>query len=137
MVTRSKRRLSSSLVGRLRGGVRGPRRRFDRELVCDRCGCTYLSKRTSYQGRAFCSGAAARRHGGTGPRPRPPSPWLGFVRGLGHFPVGAQDLWRRDKFHFQKWAVEQADEFVTTKRMGDSIDEFTLPYHPHRTCRAW
>ncbi len=57
MVTRSKRRLSSGLVGRLRGGVRGPHRRFDRELVCDRCGRTYLSKRTSYQGRAFCSGA--------------------------------------------------------------------------------
>ena len=32
---------------------------------------------------------------------------------------GAQDLWRRDKYHFQKWAVEQADGFVTTKRTSD------------------
>ena len=57
MVTRGRRRLSSGVLGRPRGGVRGPRRRFDRELVCDRCGCTYLSKRTPYQVRAFCSGA--------------------------------------------------------------------------------
>ena len=32
---------------------------------------------------------------------------------------GAQDLWRRDKYHFQKWAVEQADGFVTARRTGD------------------
>ena len=32
---------------------------------------------------------------------------------------GAQDLWRRDKYHFQKWAVEQVDGFVTTKRTAD------------------
>ena len=32
---------------------------------------------------------------------------------------GAQDLWRRDKYHFQKWAVEQADGFVTTKQTAD------------------
>ena len=32
---------------------------------------------------------------------------------------GAKDLWRRDKYHFQKWAVEQAEGFVTTKRTSD------------------
>ena len=32
---------------------------------------------------------------------------------------GAQDLWNRDKYHFQKWAVEQVDGFVTTRQSGD------------------
>ena len=32
---------------------------------------------------------------------------------------GAHDLWERDKYHFQKWAVEQVDGFVTTKRTAD------------------
>ena len=32
---------------------------------------------------------------------------------------GAHDLWSRDKYHFQKWAVEQVDGFVTTKRSAD------------------
>lgn len=32
---------------------------------------------------------------------------------------GAKDLWQRDKYHFQKWAVEQVDGFVTTRRTGD------------------
>lgn len=32
---------------------------------------------------------------------------------------GARDLWERDKYHFQKWAVEQIDGFVTTKRTAD------------------
>ncbi|MBC6428805.1 MAG: site-specific DNA-methyltransferase [Cellvibrionales bacterium] len=32
---------------------------------------------------------------------------------------GAQDLWERDKYHFQKWAVEQTDGFVTGKRTAD------------------
>ena len=32
---------------------------------------------------------------------------------------GARDLWRRDKYHFQKWAVEEIDGFVTTKRSAD------------------
>ena len=32
---------------------------------------------------------------------------------------GAHDLWERDKFHFQKWAVEQVDGFVTTKKAAD------------------
>ena len=32
---------------------------------------------------------------------------------------GAHDLWERDKYHFQKWAVEEIDGFVTTKRSAD------------------
>ena len=32
---------------------------------------------------------------------------------------GARDLWKRDKYHFQKWVVEQVDGFVTTKRTAD------------------
>ena len=32
---------------------------------------------------------------------------------------GAVDLWTKDKYHFQQWAVEQADGFVTTKRTAD------------------
>ncbi len=32
---------------------------------------------------------------------------------------GCRDRWRRDKYHFQKWAVEQVDGFVTTRRTGD------------------
>ncbi len=47
---------------------------------------------------------------------------------------GARDLWERDKYHFQKWAVEQVDGFVTTKRSADGgIDGriyFGLPNEP-------
>ena len=32
---------------------------------------------------------------------------------------GAQDLWKRDKYDFQRWAVEEVDGFVTTKRTAD------------------
>lgn len=32
---------------------------------------------------------------------------------------GARDLWTRDKYHFQKWAVEQVDGFVTAQRTAD------------------
>ena len=32
---------------------------------------------------------------------------------------GARDMWTRDKYHFQRWAVEQVDGFVTTKRTAD------------------
>ncbi len=28
-------------------------------------------------------------------------------------------MWERDKYHFQKWAVEQVEGFVTTKRSAD------------------
>ena len=32
---------------------------------------------------------------------------------------GARDLWKRDKYHFQKWAVEAVDGFVTSRQSGD------------------
>ena len=41
------------------------------------------------------------------------------VEGVPRNLEGAQDLWERDKYHFQKWAVEQIDGFVTTKRSAD------------------
>ena len=41
------------------------------------------------------------------------------IEGVPHTLEGAQDLWRRDKYHFQKWAVEQVDGFVTTRRTAD------------------
>jgi len=47
---------------------------------------------------------------------------------------GARDLWERDKYHFQKWAVEHVDGFVTSKRTADGgIDGriyFGLPMEP-------
>ena len=41
------------------------------------------------------------------------------VEGVPRTLEGALDLWRRDKYHFQKWAVEQIEGFVTTKRSAD------------------
>ena len=41
------------------------------------------------------------------------------IEGVPHSLEGAQDLWDRDKYHFQKWAVEQVDGFVTSKRTAD------------------
>ena len=41
------------------------------------------------------------------------------IDGVPHNVEGAQDLWTRDKYHFQKWAVEAVDGFVTTKRTAD------------------
>ena len=41
------------------------------------------------------------------------------IEGVPHTLEGACDLWERDKYHFQKWAVEQVDGFVTTRRTGD------------------
>ena len=32
---------------------------------------------------------------------------------------GAKDLWEKDPYHFQKWAVEEVDGFVTAKRTAD------------------
>ena len=39
----------------------------------------------------------------------------GFPRNM----EGAHDLWKRDPYHFQKWAVEAVDGFVTTRRTAD------------------
>ena len=41
------------------------------------------------------------------------------IEGMPHSTEGARDLWERDRFQFQKWAVEQVDGFVTTKRAAD------------------
>ena len=41
------------------------------------------------------------------------------VEGVPSTLEGAKDLWTRDKYHFQKWAVEQVEGFVTTKRTAD------------------
>ncbi|MDE0609336.1 MAG: DNA methyltransferase [Anaerolineaceae bacterium] len=41
------------------------------------------------------------------------------VEGVPRNMEGAIDLWKRDRYHFQKWAVEQVDGFVTSKRTAD------------------
>ena len=41
------------------------------------------------------------------------------IEGVPRTLEGAPDLWQRDKYHFQKWAVEEADGFVTTRRTAD------------------
>ena len=42
-----------------------------------------------------------------------------IIEGVPRNLEGAQDLWRHDKYQFQKWAVEQVDGFVTTKQSAD------------------
>jgi len=41
------------------------------------------------------------------------------VEGVPHSLEGAHDLWERDKYHFQKWAIEQVDGFVTSRKSAD------------------
>ena len=41
------------------------------------------------------------------------------IEGIPRNVEGAKDLWERDKYHFQKWAVEQSDGFVTNRRTAD------------------
>ena len=41
------------------------------------------------------------------------------IEGVPHNLEGAQLLWERDKYHFQKWAVEHAEGFVTNRRTAD------------------
>ncbi len=41
------------------------------------------------------------------------------IEGVPHSLEGALDLWKRDKYHFQKWAVEQIDGFVTARKTAD------------------
>lgn len=54
-----------------------------------------------------------------------------IVQGVPETTEGAQDLWERDKYHFQQWAVEQVDGFVTTKRTADGgIDGRLYFDHP-------
>lgn len=46
---------------------------------------------------------------------------------------GELDLWKRDKYHFQKWMVEQVDGFVTMKGTADGRNDgrryFNVPKH--------
>lgn len=53
------------------------------------------------------------------------------IEGVPHNLEGARDLWERDKYQFQKWAIEQVDGFVTNKKTADGgIDGrlyFSLP----------
>ena len=57
-----------------------------------------------------------------------------IVEGVPRTLEGARDLWRRDKYHFQKWAVEQVEGFVTTRRSADGgVDGrlyFAVPHAP-------
>lgn len=41
------------------------------------------------------------------------------IEGIPRTVEGAKDLWERDKYHFQKWAVEQSGGFVTNRRSAD------------------
>ena len=55
------------------------------------------------------------------------------VRGVPRDVEGARDLWKRNPYHFQKWAVEQVDGFVTTKQTADGgIDGRLYFAHPDR-----
>ncbi|MDE3260843.1 MAG: DNA methyltransferase [Acidobacteriota bacterium] len=50
------------------------------------------------------------------------------IEGVPRNVEGAKDLWNRDKYQFQKWAVEQVDGFVTTKRTADGGIDGRLYY---------
>ena len=54
-----------------------------------------------------------------------------IVKGVPRTLEEAQDLWRRDKYHFQRWAVEHVEGFVSTKQTADGdLDGriyFTIP----------
>ncbi|MCC6981831.1 MAG: modification methylase EcaI [Bauldia sp.] len=41
------------------------------------------------------------------------------IEGVPRTLEGALDLWERDKHHFQKWAIEQVDGFVTSRKTAD------------------
>ena len=41
------------------------------------------------------------------------------IEGIPRTVEGAEQLWERDKYHFQKWAVELAEGFVTNRRSAD------------------
>ena len=62
------------------------------------------------------------------------------VEGIPKTVGGAQNLWQRDKYQFQKWAVEQVEGFVTTKRAVDGgVDGrlyFAIPNSQDLQCMA-
>ena len=41
------------------------------------------------------------------------------IEGVPHSLEGAHDLWQRDPYQFQKWAVEQVEGFVTARKTAD------------------
>lgn len=41
------------------------------------------------------------------------------IEGVPFSKEGAEDLWEKDPYHFQKWAVEQVDGFVTANKTAD------------------
>ena len=50
------------------------------------------------------------------------------IEGVPRNVEGAQLLWERDKYHFQKWAIELAEGFVTNRRTADGgIDGRNFP----------
>ena len=60
------------------------------------------------------------------------------VRGVPRDLEGTRDLWTCDEHRFRKWAVEQVDGFVTTRRTGDrGIDGRLYFAHPsHRDLQS-
>ena len=61
------------------------------------------------------------------------------IKGVPRDIEGAKDLWTRDKYHFQKWAVEQVEGFVTTKRTVTAVStgDSTSRCQTHEIFRAW
>ena len=51
------------------------------------------------------------------------------IQGVPRTVEGAKDLWQKDKYHFQTWAVEQAEGFVTTRRAADGGVDGRLYFH--------
>ena len=52
------------------------------------------------------------------------------IRGIPRNFEGTFDLWKRDPYHFQKWAVEQVGGFVTTKRTADGGIDGRIWFRP-------
>ena len=50
---------------------------------------------------------------------------------------GARDLWKRDPYHFQKWAVEAVEGFVTTKQTAALMAACTSLGRTWMICKAW
>lgn len=49
---------------------------------------------------------------------------------------GAKDLHKRDPYHFQKWAVEMVDGFVTAQKSNDGGVDGRIYYHDNDKLRA-
>ncbi len=51
------------------------------------------------------------------------------VEGIPRNLEGVRDLWKRDRYHFQRWAIEQVDGFCTTRRTNDGGIDGRLYFH--------